>query len=183
MNLMEVVIALSLGATVLAAGMDVLTVSVRQQIVDVRQTRVQGDAYMAWRAVEMELRQATEVDTPAATGQTSDLLLGCLNYDQRLGPMDPAATVEAFQFCESGGVLYFYRSPGCPMPPTTCAAAGGLAIAAGVSHDPASPWYFSRPSAGAVRFAYLVSAQTGPQTQSQSVDETIAFNAAAGTNQ
>lgn len=189
MNLIELMTALSLASVVLVGGLDVLTVSVRQQIVDARQTRVQSNAFLGWRAAEVEIREATQIMTPAGVGTASDDLSGCLNYDSRLGAgaagaLDPTKPVAGFYFCESGGNLYYYTAPVCPFT-VGCGAAGGTVVAGGVSHLAGVPSYFSAPSPGVVRVGFQASdlAQVPSLPQTQTVDFSVAYNAAAGTNQ
>ena len=181
MSLVELMVAVSLGTMVMATGIDLLTMSVSNQVYATRQTRLQGDAFLAWRAVEVQLRQSTSILSPASVGATSDVLTGCGNYDSNLGALDPAAPVTGFMFCESGGNAYFYSfSPtACPMAVPICGSSGGTVVAGGVSHLPGVSTYFSRPAPGLVRFSY----QTSASGQSQPVDASIAFNAAAGANQ
>jgi len=180
MSLTELMIALSLGTMVLAAGLNLMTMCVSSQVQATRQTRLQGDAFLAWRAVEVELRQSTAILSPASVGAQSGVLTGCGNYDAAVGALDPAAPVEGFMFCESAGSLYFYRLSTCPpIISPACGSSGGTVAAAGVSHLSSAPAYFSRPSPGLVRFAY----QTSASGQSQPVDFPVAFNAAAGANQ
>lgn len=180
MTLTELIVALSLSTTVLAAGLDLFTMCVRNQVYATRQTRLQGDAFLAWRAVEVELRKSTAILSPGSTGAQSDVLTGCDNYDAKLGVLDPAVAVTGFMFCQSAGSVYFYRLTTCPpigLP--ACGSSGGTVAAAGVSHLASVPAYFSRPAPGLVRFSY----QTSASGQSQPVDATVEFNAAAGTNQ
>lgn len=180
MTLIELVIAMSLGTMVMAAGLNLLSMSVSSQVHVVRQTRLQGDAFLAWRAVELELRQGTAILSPGGVGAESDVLTGCDNYDAGLGALDPAAPVTGFMFCENAGRLYVYRLSTCPpiiLP--ACGSSGGTVVAGDVSHLTSVPAYFSRPVPGLVRFGY----QTSSSGQSQPVDALIAFNAAAGANQ
>lgn len=182
MSLIELMVALSLGALVMGAGIDLLSMSARNQIHAVRQTRLQGDAFLAWRAFEVELRKSTVVLSPASTGAQSDVLTGCANYDASLGAPDPFAPVTAFMFCESGGNVYFYQFTPSACPPIllpACGSSGGTVVAGGVSHLATVPAYFSRPAPGLVRFGY----QTAASGQTQPVDVSVAFNAAAGSNQ
>lgn len=179
MNLVELLVSLSLGTMVLAAGLNLMSMAASGQVRATRQERLQGDAFLAWRALEAELRKSTAILEPAS-GAGSDVLTGCDNYDPRLGPLDPAAPVTGFVFCERAGSLYFYRFAGCPpvMLPA-CGSSAGTVVAGGMSHRASVPAYFSRPAPGLVRFAY----QTSASGQSQPVDVSVAFNAAAGTNQ
>lgn len=180
MSLVELMIALSLGTMVMSAGLNLMSMSVSSQINAVRQTRLQGDAFLAWRAVEVELRQSTAILEPASTGAQSNVLTGCGNYDSGLGALDPAVPIAGFMFCEKVGSVYLYRFSGCPpvMLPA-CGSSGGTVVAGGVSHLASVPAYFSRPAPGLVHFGY----QTSAAGQSQPVDVSIAFNAAAGGNQ
>jgi hypothetical protein len=189
MSLIEVILSLSLVSMVLMAGMDVLSMAVGQQVVEARQTRVQSDAFLGWRAAEVELRESTEIFVPAGVGGTSDSLSGCRNHDSRLGAgaagaLDPSQPVTSFLFCASGGSLHFYQTAGCPTT-VICGAAGGLVVANGVSHLPPAATYFSIPAPGLVRVVYQTSAQSQAQAkaQTQAVDVEVAFNRAAGTNQ
>lgn len=180
MSLVELMIGLSLGTMVLAAGLNLMSMSVSSQVQATRQTRLQGDAFLAWRAVEVELRQSTAILEPASTGAQSDVLTGCGNYASALGVLDPAAPVAGFMFCENAGNVYLYRFTGCPpvfLP--SCGSLGGTVVAGGVSHLPSVPAYFARPAPGLVHFGY----QTSASGQSQPVDVSVAFNAAAGVNQ
>lgn len=180
MNLVELVFSLSLGTMILAAGLNLLNMAASAQIRATRQTRLQSDAFLAWRAVEVELRKSTAILEPASTGARSDVLTGCGNYDAGLGALDAAAPVTGFMFCESAGSLYLYRFSGCPpviLP--ACGSSGGTVVAGGVSHLASVSAYFSRPDPGLVRFGY----QTAAAGQSQPVDVSVAFNAAAGGNQ
>lgn len=180
MTLAELMIALSLGTMAMAAGLNLMSMSVSNQVYATRQTRLQSDAFMAWRAVEVELRASTSILSPASTGAQSDVLTGCDNYDARLGALDPSAPVTGFLFCESAGSVYFYRLSTCPPIVTpACASSGGTVVAGGVSHLASAPAYFSRPAPGLVRFGY----QTSASGQSQPVDASVTFNVAAGTNQ
>lgn len=180
MTLTELIIALSLGTMVLAAGLNLLSMSASSQVRAMRQTRLQGDAFLAWRAVEVELRQATAILSPGSVGAQSDVLTGCDNYDAGLGALDPAAPVTGFMFCESAGSLYFYRLSTCPpIFPPACGSSGGTVVAGDVSRLASVPAYFSRPAPGLVRFGY----QTAASGQSQPVDASVVFNAAAGGNQ
>ncbi|MFI5346551.1 MAG: type II secretion system protein J [Elusimicrobiota bacterium] len=181
MSLLELMLAVSLGTVVLATGLSVLSMGVSNQVYATRQARLQGDAFLAWRAVEVELRGSTAILSPGGAGAQSDVLMGCGNFDAKLGVLNPAAPVTGFMFCESGGNVYFYRfSPAsCPMATLPTCGSGGTVVAGGVSHLAAVPAYFSRPVPGLVRFAY----QTVVAGQSQPVDSSVAINAAAGTNQ
>lgn len=181
-SLIEMVIAVALGLIVMAAGIDILSFGVRNQIDSTRLMRLQGDAFLAWRAVEVEVRQATEILSPANVGAASDTLTGCGNADVRTGALDPALPVTGFMFCERAGKVYYYRfSPAtCPMASLpACAARGGLVVADKVSHLPGASSYYTRPAPGQVRIAY----QTAASGQSQEVDVTVAFNAASGAGQ
>lgn len=182
MNLVEIMIATTLGMAVMIGGLDILAFGARHQIDTVRQMRLQGDASLAWRTMETALRQSTVVLTPANEATTTDILMGCENYDRRSGVLNPSLPVTAFMFCESAGKLYYHRvSPStCPMiDPPSCAATGAIIVADHVSHRPGTDFYFSRPSKGLVRFVF----ETSSAGASQSMDVTVAYNAAAGTNQ
>jgi Tfp pilus assembly protein PilV len=182
MSLAEVMVAVLLSAVVMVTGLNLLTTTVSSQISAARQTRLQGDAYLAWRAVAAELRQSTAIVSPASVGAQSDILSGCENYDPSVGPLSASAPVTAFLFCESSGNVYYYRFTPSSCPPAAapgCGGAGGMVVASSVAHRPEAPFYFSRTAPGLVRFNY----QTTASGQSQPVDVSIAFNAAAGTNQ
>ncbi len=182
MSLVELIVATALGTLVLTAGLNLLGMGVRSQVYSTRQASIQGDAFLAWRAVEVELRQATAVFTPARVGAAADVLTGCDNYDANVGALNPAAPVSGFMFCEAGGSVYFYRftPTTCPMIALPTCGVGGTVVAWSVSHLPGAATYFSRPSPGLVRFAYQT---TVPSGQSQPVDVSITFNEAAGAGQ
>lgn len=182
MSLVELMIATALGMAVMIGGLDILAFGARHQIETTRQMRLQSDASLAWRTMETALRQSTAILSPSKGGTPSDVLLGCDNFDVRSGALDPAQPVAGFMFCESDGKLYYHRfSPStCPMAALpACASPGALVLADRVSHAPGTAGYYSQPSAGLVRFAY----QTSSSGASQSVDVTVAYNAAAGANQ
>jgi len=182
MNLVEIMIATTLGMAVMIGGLDILAFGARHQIDTVRQMRLQGDASLAWRTMETALRQSTVILTPASTAATTDVLLGCENYDPRSGVLDPSKPVAAYMFCENAGKLYYHRiSPStCPMiDQPRCTAPEAIIVADHVSHLSGTDSYFSRPSKGLVRFVY----ETSSAGASQSIDVTVAYNAAAGANQ
>jgi prepilin-type N-terminal cleavage/methylation domain-containing protein len=151
-TLLEVVVALSLGAMVILGMVAMFRPMMGTQLDLYRGIRAQSDALLALKALGTDLTQASQISNPAKAGGVSqgDSLAGCINYDaDAAGPIDPAQPVVGFRYCLSDGGLYRGVAPRCPTVASDCTAAASLPLAANVSHAAGYNGLFVRPAGAA----------------------------------
>jgi prepilin-type N-terminal cleavage/methylation domain-containing protein len=177
-TLLELVIALSLGALVIAALSSILTPLVRSEIYSARQQTVELNLAEVDRLVEDELRQASLVTAPAEAGLASGTLEGCDNAWQdgsEIVALDPSTPMRSFAFCAADGIVYYYAQPGCPIS-YRCGESPTASFRWGPS--PSSSLAFERPSAASTLVtADLTASSLGAAAE---IRTAAAFSAPAG---
>lgn len=171
-TLAELLIALTLGSLLIMA-MSAMFLPVTGAQVDLfRSARVQGEALLAAKAIQLDLEQSSMVSVPAA-GAPGDELAGCVNFDPAAGgALDSTRPVAGFRYCLIDGALRRGETGSCPPAAFVCGGASPV-VASNIGRDGPNPLFTRRlGNVVGVRYAATLSGQT------QTVDTSVQFQGA-----
>lgn len=184
-TLVEMVVAVILGALVMLGLAAVFGTVLRFQTTGARRDIVQAGGLISLRSITKDLQASTAITSPSSpcpggncSGSATaagDVLTGCTNWEMNSGQLlDPSTPMRTYHYCVQGDILWYHwrEDPSplpCPPPPFlfcgTPITGWELArLADGVEYDVGQPNYFKRPAGmnNVVEVHYVVQSSTSP---------------------
>jgi prepilin-type N-terminal cleavage/methylation domain-containing protein len=185
-TLIELIVAVLMSSIVLLAISSILTPLVMSEVYSAKAQTVQLTLAMINQTIERELRQATAVTTPTATGTSSvsNVLEGCGNAvlaGTSYAQIDTTVPMTWFAVCANAGIVYYYSGSGACPGSYTCGASP-TPTAQFTWPDPWSSLVFSRPSAQTTLITAVMQGSSGSGAVVTSTTA-VAYAAPAGGNQ
>lgn len=179
LTLTELMIAMGLSSLAFASLISLTGLAGRNQAQGMNSLSAEMASTLAFKALSIELSQATLLVSPSMPSLTSGVLEACANASDPASPspIDLGRPMRFFAFCLSGGILYHHSLPGCPAV-YTCGS--DYSAAYGTSRVPLGA-SFLRPAPYKMIIEASLTASSGQALVSRGSSFTIA--AAAGRNQ